>query len=529
MFRDIGLACVSAILLVLSFPSFDFGGVAWVSLVPLLLALEGKGLKEGFFLSFVTVSIFISVSSYWIWATPFNIFDYLILGAYLFIFYGGGFGLGLNWIRTRTGFSQALVAPPLWVSLEYVRAHMGFLSAPWLLLGYSQYQYPPVIQLASITGVYGITFLIVLVNATIAQGIRLVPLKKFRSTPNPLIHRRFFVQILITGILLMGTLLYGQVVISRGISGDRITLAVIQTTVPRDWRGKGKGRRSILINNLRELTLATIPQNPQLIIWPETAVRGSLKKGSRRRRQVAEIASQAGTYILAGGGQPIKFRKGEEKIPSKFYNSMFLFSPNGTVEGQYNKVRLVPFGEYAPLRDIVTWPEFLAPVSDRVIPGDEFSILQFGDTRLGVVICWETNFPDLFRKFIQRGAQVMVNGTNESWFVGTTGVDHFLIMTAFRAVENRVAVARAANLGISAIIDPFGRITQRMASPYVEGALVGEVALAEGPSFYTLYGDVFTFSQIVFCVLTLLYSWRRPHLSQRFVSYLSNLTNRTRV
>jgi apolipoprotein N-acyltransferase len=170
--RDLGFCCLSAVLLLLSFPKFDLDFLAWISLVPLLIALERKGLKLAFILSYLTALIFFSGISYWVWTVSGVSFGvYVVLAAY-FSLYGAAFGLGLNWIRNRTGLPVALIAPPLWVTLEYLRGHVSFLSFPWMLLGHSQYQHPVLMQIAAFTGVFGLSFLIVLVNAVIAEMIQ---------------------------------------------------------------------------------------------------------------------------------------------------------------------------------------------------------------------------------------------------------------------------------------------------------------------------------------------------------------------
>ena len=155
---DLGLAALSAILLVLSVPKFDLSHLAWVALAPLLVALDGKSVPRACGLAFVTGIAFFAGLFYWIWAVPaYNVFDELLLATYLSP-YIGLWGLAVNWIRKRTGLGIALVAPPIWVTGEYVRSNLGFLSLPWMLLGHSQYSHPLLLQMTSVTGVYGLSF-----------------------------------------------------------------------------------------------------------------------------------------------------------------------------------------------------------------------------------------------------------------------------------------------------------------------------------------------------------------------------------
>jgi apolipoprotein N-acyltransferase len=199
-----------------------------------------------------------------------------------------------------------------------------------------------------------------------------------------------------------------------------------------------------------------------------------------------------------------------------------LISPDGAIAGEYRKQILVPFGEYAPLRGIVTWSEAIADPRQDIVAGERSTLFTMGSLSFGATICWENVFPDLFREFVNGGARLMVNATNEAWFGETAAPYQFLAMSAFRAAENRVAVVRSANTGISAIIDPYGRIIERLVGSdgkalFVEGVLSGTVPLSRALTFYARHGDVFAFAQIAACVLMLLYalvvSWMRESSS----------------
>ena len=196
---------------------------------------------------------------------------------------------------------------------------------------------------------------------------------------------------------------------------------------------------------------------------------------------------------------------------------MFLFSPQGTLEGEYRKIKLLPFGEYPPLEEYITWPTSVVSAMGNIVPGDQYTIFRIGQTPVGALLCWETIFPDLFREFVKRGARLMVNPTNESWFGWSAAPYQLLAMSVFRAAENQVAIVRAANTGISAFIDPNGRITARLRGPegkelFVEGVLIRDVPLSGEMTFYTRYGDVFGFCQIAFAALLLLFGLVRPRI-----------------
>jgi apolipoprotein N-acyltransferase len=184
-------------------------------------------------------------------------------------------------------------------------------------------------------------------------------------------------------------------------------------------------------------------------------------------------------------------------------NTALFFSPEGKILGQYLKIHLVPFGEYIPLEGIIDWPHFIVPSEKKLheAPGKEYTLFDLKKAKFGVVICWEHVFPDLFRTFVKNGADFMLNITNEGWFGDTAAPHQMLAISIFRAVENRRAIARAANTGVSCFIDPHGRIASRVQDnqkkdTFVEGYLTGEIPISDHKTFYTEHGEVFTY----FCI-----------------------------
>src|SRR3990170_2476035 len=231
--RDFGLACLSAALLVLAFPKFDLGALAWVALVPLLVALEGKSPRAAYALSYLTGLLSFFGICYWIWAVPgWNLIDGFLIGVLYLPQYVALWGLGLAWLRRLTGVSPALVAPPLWVTLEYLRSNVPLLAFPWMLLGHSQHAYPSLIQISSVTGAYGLGFLIVLVNTAVA-GIVLHLLR--RSSAPAAGPRRFpFAAPVAAAALLAATLLYGQAVLLSATPAEEATIALVQGNIPQN-------------------------------------------------------------------------------------------------------------------------------------------------------------------------------------------------------------------------------------------------------------------------------------------------------
>lgn len=500
---DIALGGMSAMLLIASFPSHDCGSLAWVALVPLLIALEGMGPARALSIASVTGAIFFTGIFYWIWVVEsFSPIDYGLLVTCLSLPVAL-FGVALNWVRKKTGLPNVLVAPPLWVALEYARSHAAFLSAPWMLLGHSQYLHPSLIQITAITGVYGLSFLIVLVNAAIADSIMYHRVSASHG------HVGIFASaismratLLAAAILITANWAYGRYVIAEGVQGRWMRVALVQGNVPQDR----KWDRSYLQRTLvkyAELTREAARGTPSLIIWPETAIPGDVQHDPELQRRVSQLAQTTKSYLLVGSAENAKFS--HKKRTGRFYNSLFLFTPEGRIAGAYHKIGLVPFGEYTPLKNYIKWPEAIVAPGDDMEPGDQLTLFVVDHAVLAGTICWENIFPDLFRKFVKHGAGLMINATNEAWFGETAAPYQLLAMSVFRAVENHVSIARAANTGVSALIDPFGRITGRLHDArgkelFVSGSLSGDVLVSSVRSFYTVHGDVFAFTQIAMCV-----------------------------
>jgi apolipoprotein N-acyltransferase len=484
--KGIVLAFSSALLLVLSFPKFDIELLAWITLVPLFIAIRDKSLPYAFGLSFLTGISALMGIFYWI-----NILDglqwlhFVLLGIY-FGSYFGLFGLLLNFIKKRGIFHPVIIAPIMWVSMEYIRSHVGFLALPWALLGHSQYLNLPVIQISSITGVYGVSFLIVMVNYALSEVILyLMSIKgsnasDIRLRPlNPAV-----VTILISGL----TLAYGYISLSKEGSGDKVNIAVVQANIPQEIKWKLKFRKQNLEKHVSLTRKAVGNGDPALIVWPETSVAGFYKT-------ILELARETGTHLIIGSSQRPKIGSKEFREKNLF-NSAFLISPKPGIAGQYNKIRLLPFGEYLPHKDF-PWPESISSHIDNYTPGTEHTVFNLNGNPFSVLICWENIFPGFFRQFVKKGAKFMVNITNEAWFKETAAPYQFLAMNVFRAVENRVSVVRSANTGISCFIDPYGRIIGKVKNNnkdiFVEGYLVKEIPLSGEKTFYTLFGDIFAY------------------------------------
>jgi len=504
-------------LLTLAFPRYDLGWLGWVALVPLLISSLDRRPLTAFFSALVCGVIFCTGVFSWIFDIPgYNYIHHIVLGVYLGPLFGL-FGLTVSAVSRRWSISAALFAAPfIWVALEYVRSHFLFLALPWALLGHSQYQYPAVIQIASLTGVYGISFLLALVNSALAATILtfLPAVEKIRPPSVSSLSKTATLSILISAATTVSlVLLYGQVILSKSPGGQAIKLSVLQGNIDQEKKANPKKHARFIMQKYVELTRKASKDLPDMIVWPEAATPGFVLKSMSLHKQLKSLIRETKTHFLIGSSEYPKFKKDNAVKLEDIGNTALFFSPQGKVLGQYLKIHLVPFGETIPYEKLIPWPRFIVADDKRSfeIPGEEFTLFELNGSKFGAVICWEVVFPGLFRTFVKNGANFMINLTNEGWFGETAAPYQLAAINIFRAVENRTYVARAANTGISCYIDPFGRIYGRVKNKnkdiFVDGYLTAEIRASHTRTFYTLYGDVFvyiimaiTFIMVVLCI-----------------------------
>jgi apolipoprotein N-acyltransferase len=482
--KDLLLSLLSGILLILSFPNFDLEFLAWFALVPLFYAIEGKGTFHSFLLGFLTGIVSFLGILYWIIVavhTYGNIplilsgIILLLLVLYLSLFIGV-FTFLIRYIQMRLKLQTILFAPLLWVSLEYLRSF--FLTGfPWANLGYTQYLNLPFIQMADITGTYGLSFVILLVNATLFDVIRQWPKKAFPVR-----------EVVITGILLLAFLIYGYVKMGtidrQMVDQPSLKVGLVQGNINQAIKWDESFQRETL-RIYERLSLKVAEGKPDLIIWPETATPFFFQEAREYQLIILDIPARTNAFLLFGT-PAFKIERG--KI--NHYNSAFLASPSKELIGAYDKIHLVPFGEYVPLSDLLFSLGSLGEGIGNFKSGKRIYNFPLPQSKFGVLICFEIIFPDLCRRFVKEGADFLVTITNDAWFGRTSAPFQHFAIASFRAVENRVFIARAANTGITGFIDPNGRILKQ-GGIFTEEAMHGTIRLSKEKTFYTLYGDVF--------------------------------------
>ena len=439
----------------------------------------------------------------------------LYLGSYF-----GIFGLAFSFISKRRNITSALFSAPfVWVSLEYVRSNLAFVALPWGLLAHSQYQNPLVIQIASLTGAYGVSFLIVIVNSALA-ALAYALLGRLKKDKGEGLGGEKWV-VVTAAVLIAFTLVYGQVIISNPIAGEEFKVSLVQGNIEQEKKWDRR-HANFIMQTYADLTHKASKESPDLIVWPETATPRSINRDPELYNHVIRITKAADTSLLLGSSHHRKF-KGKDSKNVTFFNSAFLIQPEGKVKKQrYDKIRLFPFGEYLPLKETIPWSAIDVPDVPGTVPGDELTIFSLPGLQFGVTICWENIFPDLFRHFIKAGAQFIINITNEAWFGETAALYQFVSMSVMRAVENRVYVVRCANTGVSCFIDPYGKVVDRVKNStgkdiFVRGILTGSIIPQEPKTFYTQYGDWLVWlsflCSVVFLVIALLKKNRNQNLS----------------
>lgn len=484
----------TVILLSMSFPGPDKPLLAWVALVPWLI-LIGAGGPRVALISWLIGIIFFTLKLSWL-SNATNA-GWLLLSSYLSIYFLL-FGIACSYLHRNIGLPLAFVAPFLWVSLEYLR---GFLLTgfPWFYLGHTQYSYLPIIQIADITGAYGVSFIIVVTNACFSHGL----LRWWNGKGGHFLFAIAF-------IFLLFPLSYGVFCLA-GLSYDEgPRFYVIQGNIPQDLKmNPDPAQRKQNFLKYVDMSKKVVPGVMDIIVWPETAAPGLLNLDPRLCREtdlfaqnsLYELARGLQTYLLVGG-IAIELRKGSTLWESNFYNSAFLYGPDGELHDRYDKVHLVPFGEYTPLKNVFPFLRYMVPYEIDFSAGKRLELLEIKgrnqkNFKFATLICYEDTVPTLARYFASKGANFLLNITNDGWFGDSPELDQHLAIMVFRAVENRIGMARAANTGISAFIAPSGDIysavTQDGKRREVEGTLEGTILISKGgPSFYTKHGDLFS-------------------------------------
>ena len=486
----------SAFFLILSFPNFNLWFLAWIGFVPLLCAIDGKKPIEAFALSYLTGVLFFLGTVYWL--VHVTLPGMIAVVLYLALYFGI-FGLVVSSAAGRKSPVALLVIPAVWVALEWVRAHL-FTGFGWALLAHSQSYNLPIIQIADMAGAYGVSFLVMAVNAAIFMTIRQIRNKNYYT---------YYMAAALFLVFL--SLAYGVFRLKNIFAGDMLKVAVVQGNIPQTKKWD-RNYRAEIVGKYAALTLEASKEKPDLIIWPETSVPGFLESERDLFGKVAGISKSVGVPLLVGTPS---IARGEK---DSLYNSAVLFGDGGRVLERYDKLHLVPFGEYVPLKELFSFVEKFAPMPiGDFSRGTAYTVFKFfierdsrskdanwhmlKKVRFSCLICFEDIFPELASEFVRKDALFLVNITNDAWFGNTSAPYQHAQSSVFRAVENRVNVVRAANTGLSCFIDQKGMITAKVCRAgkdlFVDGVAAHDIVLTKTRTFYTVYGDIFAYCCMV--------------------------------
>ncbi len=494
---DIILALISGALLVPAFPPLDYYLCAWIALVPFLMSLRDKTTGAAFLLGIIAGFVYFMGTVYWVSHSMYYYgylpavvsFLILILLCLYLGLYIGIFSMLFSFVQKNSRVPAVFTVPVLWVFLEYLRTY-ALTGFPWSLIGYSQYKFLSLIQIADVTGIYGISFLVAAFNGALFDIV--VNMQK-KSGEKPAFPRWPFISgIAIYAVIMVAVISYGAVKLQETDNGQKIKISVVQGNIEQDkkWDKRFQGE---VIDKYKALTIKASKSSPDIIVWPETAVPFIFDYDKSPTEEVVTFQKGLAAHLLFGSVVVKEIKPGN----SMMANSAVLLSPDGSIISIYDKMHLVPYGEYVPLRKFFPFIEKLTVGIGDFYSGKEPVVMKTPFAKIGNLICYEIIFPELARALALKGANLMVTITNDAWFGKTSAPYQHFSMAVFRAIENRVPVARAANTGISGFIDSKGRILNE-SDIFVETTLTQEVSVGEEQSFYTRNGDLFAY----FCIFS---------------------------
>ena len=490
-----------------SFPKFGSPAIAWIALAPLLVAValaasaDGARPRRFFLLGFVAGCAAFAGTLYWVievmvrygglpvWvATPVGVLLVMYLALYPAVF-----ALLVGFAVRAAGIGSLWFAPFVWVALEWMRSWVlgGF---PWALLGASQATVLPVVQLASITGVYGLSFLLVLV----ATAVAMLALSR-RSVD------RIGVGV-VAGLLIVvaaaGSVRAARSELTR--SGAVLRVGLVQGNIAQEQKWDPAYRDQILGQYLG-LSRQVIDAGAELVIWPEAATPFFFDIDAALAEPIRRLAVSSRTSFLIGTDE---FVRGQNGAANQYYNSAVLVREDGRSSRSYRKMQLVPFGEYVPLKQLLFFVGPLVEAVSDFSAGAEPVVFDAGGHRLSTAICYEVVFPWIARAFVLNGSQLLTTITNDAWFGRSSAPYQHFEQAAIRAVEQGRYLVRAANTGITGAVDPYGR-TLAATSLFETTALTVDVRLHDARTVYSYTGDLIVWVSLAVTIGMSARSWKR--------------------
>jgi apolipoprotein N-acyltransferase len=481
---DCGLAIVSAVFLIFSFPDFNLWPLAWLSLIPLLVVIGRRPQPwQSFFAGWFFGSIFFYGSCYWLTYSMTHFgglpkwlaYAMLVPGAILLGLFPAAFAMLLARAIRKWGLTAMSLAPFCWSALEWTR--LECTGQLWNSIGYSQAFHPLLIGSARLGGVYAVGFLVVAVNSAVAFALLRHSLKALQIAAGTL-SLVAFVNLLIAHSSLLDGKVAGR--------GDAVVIA-IQPNVPMDLAKSLEDLRKLTDSHfkLSEVALQNVQQDgrPRLVIWPESPMYFTYGTDPQLRERIETFARLHKTSLLLNS---------QEVAPNDgIYNSALLINEQGSLVAQYDKIRLMPFGEYVPLPRWLPGAGLITAIVGDFTAGTHYRQMQVGLVRTGVFICIESAYPSIARRFTIEGADVLINISNDGYLGPTAVMRQHLANAVLRAVENGRPILRVTNTGITAFITPSGEVRDST-SAFRQEVRVWEIARGSSDqTFYAAHGDLF--------------------------------------
>ena len=473
------LSVASGLALSFSFPNYNLAILSWIAVALLMLAATGARPRDAALFGFINGALFYPLSVPWIatvmqqygnnisWLAASGILALMTVAGTLFPI---AFCLLVARISKKSISMAYLMAPFLWVVLEFARAHLPIIGFPWNLLGYAASGNLAFVQLTSITGIYGLSLLIAAFNASLAWMVASPSAKSGRITIG-------------TAIALLVIATFGPRFVPQAKPDDVAHL--VQTNLPQEemYPANWMQIHAAAMQQLESISIGSARKSPGIVIWPEVPAPFNLQ--DPQFAAIADrIAGESGQDFLVG---VVDWKMGTlYRGPAS--NSAVLLDSNGQRQFTYDKIHLVPFGEYVPLRKYLFFAHSLIDSIGDFTPGREYSVGSLPGGRFSVFICYEAIFSSEIRRFAAHGAQLLINISNDGWFGRSSAPAQHLMMARVRAVENHRWLLRCTNTGFTVDIDPYGRIVAQFAR-FTRGELDAPYGFRTDVTPFTRFGD----------------------------------------
>jgi apolipoprotein N-acyltransferase len=505
---DYLLALLSGALLALSFPRYGHPALGWIALVPLFIALSGSVGRPGrapgqparraFALGLVTGTTYFIGTVYWTatvvqefggLAMPVAIVAMLLLAIYLGLFPAVAALITARLIA-RAGASGLLLAAAPWVATEFFRGYL-FGGFPWVPLGNSQVTVLPIAQLASVLGVYGVSGLVAFVSSVITYALLTTGRRRINA-------------VACAALVVFGIGAWGASRMRTGTltsEGDPIRVGLVQGNIAQDDKWDPAQARRIFTTHVA-MTREAARKGAQYVLWPESSTPFMFEEDPTGAAAIRELTRELGVPILFGSDQLVR------GTPPQLYNAAFQVTAEGKTAAVYRKIHLVPFGEFIPLK---SWLYFVSPLVESLAefaPGSSMVMLPIGSHMASTAICYEVVYPSLVRQAVEAGSELLTTITNDGWYGHSSAPYQHFTLAAMRSIEQGRYLARAANTGISGIVDPYGRVVAQSAI-FEQVTIVEEVRFLSRRTIYSVIGDAIAYVAIALTASALIVVGRR--------------------